>query len=101
MRLDFLRRTSVMSASHRSLSRLPLSVFSGLLINYDTIDDPSLLRKDICFKLREIQHGGATGTNSAAEGVTTVGQLLKLSSSALLRALDPILTNGKITYFAA
>lgn len=102
-----------MSASHRSLMRLPDSIFSNLKfkLHHDSnsndlsFNDSSFdLKKAICTKLKE---AGGTGTasvggignglsSSMAGGglgsITTVGQILRLTPPTLLRILDPILT---------
>ena len=60
---------------------------------------PEELRQQISKKLRDFhQRQGQRSTIYGAgskprEGITTVGHLLQLSSSALLRAVDPLLTN--------
>jgi hypothetical protein len=35
---------------------------------------------------------------SSVEGITTIGQLMRMTPPALLRALDPLLTHGKSTH---
>ena len=60
---------------------------------------PEELRRQISIKLRDFhQRQGQPSTIYGAtskprEGITTVGRLLLLSPSALLRAVDPLLTN--------
>ena len=77
-----------MSASHRSLARLPLDIFTDL--QHDQTRDAESLRCLICSRLKQAQ----TRQGKTTEPVTTVGKLLKMSPSALLRALDPILNHG-------
>lgn len=80
-------------ASHRSIARIPLHVFADLIVHQD--DDPyspSVLRDAICRKLLEAGRSMYLATD---QGIATVGQLLRLAPTALLRALDPLLTIGK------
>lgn len=69
-----------MSASHRSLARLPLGVFRDLTT---AEEDPEALRRALVVKLRQASHKEAV----------TVGGLLRTSAPALLRAVDPLLTH--------
>ena len=81
-----------MSATHRTLARLPLDIFADLITRPETCQqDAASLRDLICSKLQQAH----TIQGKTTESVTTVGKLLKLSSPALLRALDPVLTHGK------
>lgn len=73
-----------MSASHRSIARLPLDIFTDLRPEQG---DAESLRTLVCSKLKQRQ-------GKSSESVTTVGQLLKLSPPALLRTLDPVLCHG-------
>ena len=87
-----------MSASHRSLSRLPLSIFDNLLHyshSTDTKDKPLIPPKDLRFNICE-RLNASHQQIKGKENVTTVGQLLRMTSPALLRALDPILTQGML-----
>lgn len=77
-----------MSAFHRSLARLPLDVFTDLRPQQQ--GDAESMRSLICSKLKQT----TSRQGKTTEPVTTVGQLLKLSSPALLRALDPVLCHG-------
>lgn len=76
-----------MSASHRSISRIPLHVFQNL-IHFDELgigsdnNDPEKLRHAIISKFQRV-------------GVKSVGDLLHMSQSTLLRSLSPLLTNGE------
>jgi hypothetical protein len=93
--------------------------------NSNSISTPSELRTAICRKLASASvllnnsnrtkkskpstnrnRNGSDGNGNAnhntnatplsnIEGVTTVGQLMRMTSPALLRALDPLLTHGK------
>jgi len=76
-----------MSVSHRSLARLSSDIFTDLRPDQG---DPESLRSLICTKLQQTQ----TRQGKTTEPITTVGALLKLSSPALLRALDPVLCHG-------
>jgi hypothetical protein len=81
----------IMSATHRCLARLPIDIFADLITRPEECQqDAASLRGLICSKLQQahIIQGKMT------ESVTTVGKLLRLSSPALLRALDPLLTHG-------
>ena len=110
-----------MSASNRAIARLPLSIFTDLVAPPPADSDggqdanaaanaeeqppssarlsPEDLRQQISQKLRDFhQRQGQPSTIYGAgskprEGTATVGQLLKLSPSALLRAVDPLLTD--------
>ena len=73
-----------MSASHRSIARLSLEIFTDLRPEQENAES---LRCQICTKLK--QRGKAT------EPVTTVGELFKLSTPTLLHTLDPLLTHGE------
>ena len=78
-----------MSASHRSIARLSLDIFTDLSPNQQ--DDPESLRSKIAAKLQQVP-------TRSGKPITTVGSLLQLSSPALLRALDPILCHGMLKY---
>ncbi len=109
-----------MSASHRSLARLPNSIFSNLKFRHNDDNDTctgiyedqdlhppsaSNLKEAICTKLKEA--GGSSmngnfagnmlsGNHSGGTGsITTVGQIMRLTPPTLLGLLDPLLTNGK------
>lgn len=96
------------NSSHRSIARIPLHVFTDLVVHRDdNPHSPSDLRDDICKKLLGVSRGIASNNNNynssggapsywtTEHGITTVGQLMRLAPTALLRALDPLLTNGK------
>lgn len=79
-----------MSAAHRSLARLPRTVFDDLVAaslldenfgNAAILRDGSLLQKSICDKLQ-------------ATKVKTVRDFFLLSNTNLLHVLDPLLTYG-------
>ena len=80
-------------ASPALLLHLPLSIFSGLISQGKNILNSNDLRSAICNKLKEI---GRKPGSQQLESITTVGQLLRMTPPALLRALDPLLTHGKI-----
>ncbi len=110
-----------MSATHRSLIRLPNDIFTNLI--HRQVDPSSSplsaqqLKSAICTKLQEFNGGNSNGRGNgysngsggnllggggknhhsgvSAAGVTTVGQLMRISSITLLRILDPLLTYGK------
>ena len=102
-----------MSCSQRAVARLPLHIFTDLNVHAGEPLPPLQLRAEICQKLiiagRKHHKGvhmaaiGAINNQSGISGVdtnvpvgiTTVGQLLRLTPPALLRALDPLLINGK------
>lgn len=114
-----------MSASHRSLARLPNSIFSNLKFRHNDDDDTctgtcscedqdlypssaSKLKEAICTKLKD--SGGSSmngnfagnmlsGNHSGNIGsITTVGQIMRLTPPTLLGLLDPLLTNGKCEF---
>jgi hypothetical protein len=84
-----------MSAANRALARLPDEVFAELVNRSDEYAPVAAdqLRTAICTKLKSVPR---KTNNSAAvyDNIKTVGALLRLSKTALLRALDPILTYG-------
>ena len=92
-----------MSAAHRSLTRLPLEVYTDLIrgrAHSDVDDNPGELRRKICSKLKKFptRSRGKHSHDVIHESVTTVGQLLtRISKLTLLRVLDPLLTYG--TYY--
>ena len=69
-----------MSASHRSLGRLPLDIFADLSMDHE---NPAILRGKFCAKLKIANLGQTVN-------VSTVGSFLQISSFALLRILDPL-----------
>ena len=95
-----------MSATHRSLARLPNILFADLSSHRNEGFPPNLssvdLQKAICAKLKE-QGGGSSSMTSSNGGskkgnirsITTVGQIIRLTPPTLLRVLDPLLTNGE------
>ena len=104
------------NSSTRSISRIPLDIFTNLIRHRD--DDPyspSDLRDMICRKLLDAgpvassdqknNNGHSSGTTYFVpflipeQGITTVGQLMRLAPTTLLRALDPLLTNGKEDWY--
>lgn len=102
-----------MSCSQRAVARLPLHIFTDLVDRDDEPLPPLQLRAEICQKLiiagrkhyKEVQTSTIGTRNDASNvrgantngpvGITTVGQLLRITPPALLRALDPLLINGK------
>uniref|UniRef100_A0A7S4EQW2 RecA family profile 1 domain-containing protein n=1 Tax=Pseudo-nitzschia australis TaxID=44445 RepID=A0A7S4EQW2_9STRA len=106
-----------MSASHRKISRLPLSVFQHLITRPPLDgreDDPETLKANICKRLKGFRvrnsardrnnnkkrnRGGGSGISSPAtttRSIKTIGQLLRLSKYTLMVALDPILTYEEV-----
>jgi hypothetical protein len=86
-----------MSTAHRSIARLPLEVYTGLILGrtHNEIGEtnPAELRRLISSKLKKfpLRSNGRV----FYESVTTVGQLLtRISKLALLKVLDPLLTFG-------
>jgi RecA/RadA recombinase len=114
-----------MSASHRKISRLPLSVFQDLITrpplnNNGIIDehDAERLKYTICNRLKRfvVRNNGRKNKNNRTVGgrggggisgispsstcsIKTIGQLLRLSKCTLLFALDPILTYEEVSIF--
>ena len=112
-----------MSATHRSLLRLPNSIFADLVQEQPQYDNqlneisvssnhltPTELQEQICTKLSNNLGGGGVFASSSNNGnviggggnkgnsigsIKTVGQLMRLAPPALLRVLDPLLTNGE------
>ena len=88
-----------MSSSNRSIARLPLHVFTELISHRDDEQyAPTDLRAAISRKLEQagrsmLNKGGNSSLSS--ETISTVGQLMRLTPPSLLRALDPLLTNGE------
>lgn len=86
-----------MSCSQRSVSRLPLHVFKDLISHEDDrTHTPSELRSAVSRKLMDAGRMMSKYNNqssASAGGITTVGQVLRLTSPALLRILDPLFTN--------
>jgi hypothetical protein len=80
-----------MSVGNKSLARLPLELFEGILVDRSNPPTSAALRSDICGKLKSFSRKRPNGV-STNESVTTVGQLLQLSRLSLLRILDPLLT---------
>lgn len=76
-------------SAHRSLARLPLEIFECLQDVAGANSSAEDLRREIVAKLQQI---------GRREGCKTVGALLRLSPTALLRALDPLLTYRKFSY---
>ena len=94
-----------MSTAHRSLARLPLEVFTGLILgrNHNGVGEtsPAELRRLICAKLKKFPRQGSythkKNGQVSYDSITTVGQLLtRTSKLTLLKVLDPLLTFGKI-----
>lgn len=86
-----------MSSSQRSIARLPLHIFTDLIQHRDDNPyTPSDLRTAICRKLVDAGRSmSKTSPSLSSEGITAVGQIMRLTSPALLRSLDPLLTNGE------
>lgn len=93
-------------SGNRSLARLPLHIFTNLISHRD--DEPYSpfdLRAAISHKLEQTGRsllskgsnlsGISLPSSSGSNGIISVGQLMRLTPPALLRALDPLLTNGK------
>jgi hypothetical protein len=102
------------NSSHRSIARIPLQVFTDLIMHRDDNPySPSDLRDVICKKLLDAgrsmsssstSNGNSNNFHSSAnaqsnlttdQGITTVGQLMRMVPTALLRVVDPLLTIGK------
>lgn len=80
-----------MSATYRSMARLPLKIFEQLSFqsNDDEYEESTAMsiRASVCHKLKQ--------PYKKADPITTVGGFLKQSCMTLVRILDPILTYGK------
>jgi hypothetical protein len=116
-----------MSASHRSLARLPNSIFTNLKFRQKDDNDirtgtgsysyedqdlyqssASNLKEAICTKLKDAGGSSSSGnfvgnviSNHHSGGIgsiTTVGQIMRLTPPTLLGLLDPLLTNGKLKF---
>jgi len=100
-----------MIAGTRSVSRLPLHLFSNLSpvecteafdgtlggLKQDWVD-PEVLRTKICAKLRQAHQKrkqGETQVNADSLEAVSVGQLIQYTSYELLWILSPILTYCK------
>lgn len=113
-----------MSAAHRSLTRLPLDVYTDLIRgrgrggssggdgdddNVGGVENPEELRRKICLKLKKFpvrmrksrgNNNRGNGSDVVHESVTTVGQLLtRISKLTLLQVLDPLLTYEECDLF--
>ena len=87
-----------MSASHRSISRLPLFIFQDLIpSNNDKSQINSIINEtnNIIENASpdEIRHWIAKKLRQDLN-VLTVGELLNLTPPTLLRSLSPLFTNG-------
>ena len=106
----------------RQESRARTTLTANSNSNSNSISTPSELRTVICRKLAStsvflnpnrttkpgtnrngnvnvnVHHNANATPLSSVEGITTVGQLMRMTSPALLRALDPLLTYGKSTH---
>ena len=92
-----------MSSDNRSVCRLPLHIFTDLILHRDDKPyTPLELRAAITRKLEQVgrsslsksSNSGSVPTETSCM-ITTIGQLMRLTPPALLRALDPLLTNGE------
>ena len=91
-----------MSVAHRSIARLPLSIFENLAqcslpTTKDTTDKeeswtPGQLRAAMVHKLS--QFSTQQWYRTVYKSISTVGPLLRLPVTTLVRALDPLLTYG-------
>jgi hypothetical protein len=96
---------ATMSIAHRSIARLPLTVFDIKKdrehdgnVDHGEGRDIDAIRRDICSKLKSMPRNKSSRSSSVTESVSTVGELLQQSPVILLRALDPLLTYGKDIY---
>jgi hypothetical protein len=83
-----------MSASHRRIARLPLSVFDNLITRPHDHVDPEALRSAMCSKLKKFPVKSRNGSSMSFTSVKTVGALLQTPKKTLLQVLDPLLTFG-------
>lgn len=85
-----------MSSSNRAISRLPLHIFTDLVTREDLRMKPEELREATSIKLARVKHQkGPTFSvdmNDAAHSVTTVGELFRMTTPALMKILDPLFT---------
>eukprot|EP00934_Nitzschia_sp_Nitz4_P005925 Nitzschia sp. Nitz4//scaffold112_size70979//11357//12759//NITZ4_005893-RA/size70979-augustus-gene-0.78-mRNA-1//1//CDS//3329533238//5915//frame0 len=79
-----------MSASHRKLHRLPLSIFEDLSTS-ELSKDPSHLKTSVTERLKRCRARSKRGTSKTLT-ITTVEDLLHTPRITLLQALDPFLT---------
>lgn len=85
---------ATMSASQRTLARLPLQVFEQLINDpVESLKRPEMVREAIIAKLKSFPRKTRNGV--VVQSVKSVGDFLRLSIPALLRALDPLLTYGE------
>jgi len=89
-----------MSSSNRSIARLPLHIFTELISHRDDEQyEPTDLRAAISRKLeqagRSMVNKGGNSSAVSSETISTVGELMRLTPPSILRALDPLLTNGE------
>jgi hypothetical protein len=82
-----------MCTASRSLARLPLQLFENLSVEVDDDGGAEKLRAAICTKLKSFAKSTRIGL--VHENVQTVGALLEMPTSSVLRALDPLLTFGE------
>ena len=104
-----------MSASHRKISRLPISVFQDLITRPQrkSIDSKSL-KSSICNRLKKFRvkndsrskrkdidpkASGISSSTITTNSIQTVGQLLRLPKYTLVLVLDPILTYEEVELF--
>jgi hypothetical protein len=94
-----------MSTANRSIARLPLDVFENLSGAFENqgeqqqdSESATNLRNAIVSKLRSVPKKSRSGT-VVVENIHTVGALLRLPKTSLLRFLDPLLTYGACSSF--
>lgn len=106
-----------MSCSFRALERLPPEIFENLATNDEEGQEndkdkgmqttsslslsfcPSIvLQQRLCRKLKSFSHKkiGNTSHRTKQKCIRNVGEFLKICETDLVRALDPLLTFGKI-----
>jgi RecA/RadA recombinase len=86
-----------MSASHRKLSRLPLSIFDNLSSSVEE-SSSEVLKTGICRRLKRFPiQSGKTGISISCS-IKTIGDLFRANKRTLLYALDPLLTFSEIEF---
>lgn len=89
-----------MSSSNRAISRLPLHIFTDLVNREDFRMTAEELREAISLKLARVKNqkgpSSSGAINDAVHGISTVGELFRMTIPALLKALDPLLTHVEI-----
>lgn len=86
-----------MSSSNRAIARLPLHIFTDLVLRDNEPYNPIELREAMSIKLGRMKSAKEGSLTSG--GITTVGELFRMTNPALLRILDPLLTHVEIQEF--